>query len=142
MKRRENQLRLRRFRVDDLQRRLRTLEAIETDVVRKLADLEETVARERQRANETDLGRVAFPSFLKAMDSRRENLKATLKEIEREHAQTNAEHGVAAQELKSVEVAVEQDVRRAAETSSQKSRIRLGDLALARQLRKQALRQI
>jgi len=142
VKRRENQLRLRRFRVDELQRRLATLEGIAGDLVRKLADLEETVARERQRANDTDLGRVAFPSFLKAMDSRRENLKATLKEIERECAQTKAEFLVACQELKSVELATEQEARRAAEAPLEKSRIRLGDLALARQLRKQALRQI
>jgi predicted secreted protein len=142
MKRRENQLRLRRFRVDELQRRMGTLQAIEADLVRKLADLEETVARERQRANETDLGRLAFPSFLKAMDSRRENLKATLKEIERERAHTDVEHSGACQELKSVEIAAEQDARRAAEAPLQKSRIRLGDIALARQLRKQALRQI
>ena len=142
MKRRENQLRLRRFRVDDLQRRLGTLEAIEADVVRKLADLEETVARERQRANETDLGRLAFPSFLKAMDGRRENLKATLREIERERAQTGVEFSAACQELKSMELAAEQEMRRAAEAPLHKSRMRLGDLALARQLRKQALRQI
>lgn len=142
MKRRENQLRLRRFRVDDLQRRLGTLEAIEADVVRKLADLEETVARERQRANETDLGRLAFPSFLKAMDGRRENLKATLRDIERERAQTGLEFTAACHELKSAEIAIEQETRRAAELPLQKSRIRLGDLALARQLRKQALRQI
>jgi F0F1-type ATP synthase membrane subunit b/b' len=141
MKRRENQLRLRRFRVDELQRRTATLEAIEADLARKLADLEETVARERQRANETDLGRVAFPSFLKAMDSRRENLKATLREIERERAQTKADFAVACQELKAVELATEQEARRAAEAPLQRSRIRLGDLALARQLRKQALRQ-
>jgi len=142
MKRRENQLRLRRFRVDELQRRMGTLEAIEADLVRKLADLEESVARERQRANETDLGRLAFPSFLKAMDSRRENLKATLKEIERERAQTNAESVVACQELKSVELAAEQEARRAAEAPLERSRMRLGEIALARQLRKQALRQI
>jgi len=141
MKRRENQLRLRRFRVDELQRRMGTLEAIEADLVRKLADLEETVARERQRANDTDIGRLAFPSFLKAVDSRRENLKATLKEIERERAQTNTEFAIACQELKTVELAAEQEARRAAEAPLQKSRIRLGDIALARQLRKQALRQ-
>jgi F0F1-type ATP synthase membrane subunit b/b' len=142
MKRRENQLRLRRFRVDELQRRTGTLDAIEADLVRKLADLEETVARERQRANDTDLGRLAFPSFLKAVDSRRENLKATLNEIERERAQTRSEFAIACQELKSVELAAEQDARRAAEAPLQKSRVRLGDIALARQLRKQALRQI
>jgi hypothetical protein len=142
MKRRENQLRLRRFRVDELQRRTGTLDTIEADLARKLADLEETVARERQRANETDLGRLAFPSFLKAVEARRENLKATLKEIERERAQTTTEFAVACQELKSVELAAEQEARRAAEAPLQKSRIRLGEIALARQLRKQALRQI
>lgn len=142
MKRRENQLRLRRFRVDEIQRRMGTLEVIGTDLVRKLADLEDTVARERHRANETDLGRLAFPSFLKAMDSRRENLKATLQEIERERAQSKAEFVAACQELKSVELAAEQEARRAAEAPLEKSRIRLGEIALARQLRKQALRQI
>ena len=119
-----------------------TLETIEADLARKLADLEETVARERQRANETDLGRLAFPSFLKAMDSRRENLKATLKEIERELSQTKAEFAVASQELKSVELTAAQEARRAAEAPIEKSRMRLADIALARQLRKQALRQI
>jgi len=119
-----------------------TLEAIEAELVRKLSDLEDTVARERQRANETDLGRVAFPSFLKAMDARRENLKATLKEFERERSQTKAEFGIACQELKSVELTAEQEARRAAEAPIEKSRMRLGEIALARQLRKQALRQI
>lgn len=142
MKRRENQLRLRRFRVDEIQRRMGTLDAIEADLLRKLADLEETVARERQRANDTDLGRVAFPSFLRAMDSRRENLKATLKEIERERSQTETEFGVACQELKSIEFTAEQEARRALEAPIEKSRVRLGEIALARQLRKQALRQI
>lgn len=142
MKRRDNQLRLRRFRVDEIQRRMGTLETIEADLLRKLADLEETVARERQRANDTDLGRVAFPSFLRAMDSRRENLKATLKEIERERSQTEAEFGVACQELKSIEFTAEQEARRALEAPIEKSRMRLGEIALARQLRRQALRQI
>jgi flagellar FliJ protein len=142
MKRRDNQLRLKRFRLDELRRRLGTLEAIAADLVRKLADLEETVARERQRANETDLGRLAFPSFLKAMDSRRENLKATLNEIERERVQAKSECALADQELKSFEIAAEQEVRRAAELPLQRSGMRLGDIALARQLRKQALRQI
>ena len=142
MKRRDNQLRLRRVRLAELQRRLGPLDAIAADLVRKLADLEETIARERQRANETDLSRLAFPSFLKAMDSRRENLKATLNEIEREQTQAKTEFALAGQELKSFEIAAEQEARRAAELPLQRSRMRLGDIALARQLRKQALRQI
>ena len=62
MKRRDTLLRLRRFRVDELKRRMGTLDGMKADLERKLADLEDTVARERQRANATDTGRLAFPS--------------------------------------------------------------------------------
>jgi F0F1-type ATP synthase membrane subunit b/b' len=142
MKRRENLLRLRRFRAEELQRRAATLTAMQADIHRKLADLEESVARERQRANDSDIGRLAFPSFLRAIDSRRENLKATLNEIDREHAQAELELSHAAEDLRNLEMAAEQEVRRAAETPLRKGQMRLGDLALARQLRKQAFRQV
>ncbi|HEY3638519.1 MAG TPA: hypothetical protein VGK90_10245 [Rhizomicrobium sp.] len=142
MKRRENLLRLKRFRADELRRRTATLDTMSADVERKLADLEESVAREKQRANESDIGRLAFPSFLRAMDARRENLKATLKEIGRERTQAALDLDKAAEELKALELASEQETRRAAETQMRRSRMRLDELALSRQLRKQALRQI
>jgi len=142
MKRRENLLRLKRFRAEELKRRNVTLEAMRADVERKLRDLEEAVAREKQRANESDIGRLAFPSFLRAMDARRENLKATLKDIERERTQAALELDKASEELKSLELAAEQELRRATETQLRRSRLRLDELALSRQLRKQALRQI
>jgi F0F1-type ATP synthase membrane subunit b/b' len=134
MKRRENMLRLKRFRADEFKRRSATLEAMSLEVERKLTDLEEAVAREKQRANESDIGRLAFPSFLRAMDARRDNLKATLKDIGRERAQADLELGKAVEELKALELAAEQELRR--------SGLRLDELALGRQLRKQALRQI
>src|SRR6185295_3137902 len=87
MKRTNTLIRLRRFRVDDLKRRLATLDAMKADVERKLADLEDSVAREKQRAGDSDIGRLAFPSFLKSIEGRRENLRATAKDIERERAQ-------------------------------------------------------
>jgi flagellar protein FliJ len=142
MKRRENLLRLKRFRADELKRRSATLEAMAAEVERKLADLEEAVAREKQRANGSDLGRLAFPSFLRAMDARRENLKATLGDIGREQAQASLELEKAGEELKALELAAEQEVRRTAESRLRRSRMRLDELALSRQLRKQALRQI
>jgi F0F1-type ATP synthase membrane subunit b/b' len=142
MKRRENLLRLKRFRADELKRRNVTLEIMSTEVERKLTDLEESVAREKQRANESDIGRLAFPSFLRAMDARRENLKATLKDIGRERTQAILELDKASEELKALELAAEQEVRRAADAQLRRSRMRLDELALSRQLRKQALRQI
>jgi F0F1-type ATP synthase membrane subunit b/b' len=142
MKRRENLLRLKRFRAEELKRRNVTLETMSDEVERKLTDLEEAVAREKQRANETDIGRLAFPSFLRAMDARRENLRATLKDIGRERAQSVLELENAAEELKALELAAEQESRRATETQLRRGRPRVDELALSRQLRRQALRQI
>ena len=141
MKRRDTLMRLKRFRVDDLKRKMGTLDGLKADCEKKLADLEESVARERQRANDTDIGRLAFPSFLKSIDVRRENLRATLKEIERERAIVQGDLTAAYQDLKSLELATEQQAKRAAEVEARAGQWRLDELAILRHLRKHALRQ-
>ena len=140
MKRRDTLLRLKRFRVDDLKRRMATLDGMKADLERKLADLDDSVARERQRANDTDIGRLAFPSFLKSIEVRRENLRATLAELERERAQAQLELTAAFQDLKSLELAMEQQAKRAAEEEARRSQSRMDEMALVRHLRKHALR--
>ena len=140
MKRTDSLMRLKRFRVDDMKRRMGTLDGMKSDLERKLADLEDSVARERQRANDSDIGRLAFPSFLRSIDSRRDNLKATLKEIERERVQCQDELNAAFQDLKSLELAVDQQVKRAAEVEARRSQSRLDEMAIVRHLRKHAMR--
>jgi len=142
MKRRDTLLRLKRFRVDDLKRRVTTLEGMKSDLERKLSDLEESVARERQRANDTDIGRLAFPSFLRSINTRRDNLRATLGEIEREHSQAEGELTTAFQDLKTLELAMEQQAKRAAEMDAHRGQARMDEMALVRHLRKHALRQV
>jgi flagellar export protein FliJ len=140
MKRGDTLIRLRRFRVDEMKRRMSTLDGMKADAERKLADLEESVARERQRASDSDIGRLAFPSFLKSIEARRENLRATLKEIERERVTAQADLNVAFQDLKSLEFAAEQQAKRAAEIESRRAQSRLDEMALVRHLRKHAMR--
>lgn len=140
MKRRDSLMRLKRFRVDDLKRRMATLDGMKSDCERKLADLEESIAREKQRANDTDIGRLAFPSFLRSIDVRRENLRATLKEIERERAGVQIELTAAFQDLKSLELATEAQAKRAEEVEARRSQSRLDEIAIVRHLRKHALR--
>lgn len=142
MNRRDTLVRLKRFRVDDLKRRMATLDGMKADLERKLSDLEDSVARERQRANDSDIGRLAFPSFLRSIDSRRQNLRATLSELERERAQAQGELAGAFQDLKSLELAMEQQVKRTAELEARRGQSRLDEMALVRHLRKHALRQI
>jgi flagellar export protein FliJ len=117
-----------------------TLDGMKSDVERKLADLEDSVARERQRAGDTDIGRLAFPSFLRSIEIRREKLRETLKDIERERVLCQTDLASAFQDLKSLEFANEQQEKRLAEIEARRAQARLDEMALVRHLRKHALR--
>ena len=140
MKRGDALIRLRRFRVDELKRRMATLDGMKQDADRRLSDLEDSVVRERQRSGDSDIGRLAFPSFLRSIESRRENLRATLKEIERESVIAHAELNSAFQDLKGLEFAAELQAKRVAEVEARRAQSRLDDMELVRHLRKHALR--
>ena len=140
MNRTDTLLRLKRFRVDEMKRRIASIDAMKADLERKLTDLDDNVAREKQRAGDSDIGRLAFPSFLRSIEARRENLRTTLKEIEREYAAAHQDLTDAFQDLKSLEVATEQQAKRLSEMQARRAQARLDEIALVRHLRKHALR--
>jgi flagellar FliJ protein len=140
MNRTDTLLRLKRFRVDEMKRRIASIEAMKADLERKLTDLDDNVAREKQRAGDSDIGRLAFPSFLRSIEARRENLRTTLKEIEREQASAHNDLTDAFHDLKSLEIATEQQARRLAEMQARRAQARLDEMALVRHLRKHTLR--
>ena len=140
MNRTDTLLRLKRFRVDEMKRRIASIDAMKADLDRKLTDLDDNVTREKQRAGDSDIGRLAFPSFLRSIEARRENLRTTLTEIEREYAVAQAELAAAFQDFKSLEVAAEQQARRLAEIQARRAQVRLDEMALVRHLRKHSLR--
>ena len=140
MNRTDTLLRLKRFRVDEMKRRIAAIDAMKADLERKLTDLDDNVAREKQRAGDSDIGRLAFPSFLRSIETRRENLRTTLKEIEREYAAAQQDLTDAFQDLKSLEVATEQQAKRLAEMQSRRAQARMDEVALVRHLRKHTLR--
>ena len=140
MNRTDTLLRLKRFRVDETKRRMAAIDAMRADLERKLTDLDDNVAREKQRAGDSDIGRLAFPSFLRSIDARRENLRNTLKEIEREHATALIDLNNAFQDLKALEFANEQQAKRLAEIETRRAQTRMDEMALVRHLRKHSLR--
>ena len=141
MKRRDSLLRLKRFRVDELKRRLATLDEMKADLEKKLVDLDDSVVRERQRASDSDIGRLAFPSFLQSIDTRRKNILNTQQELERERSLQQDDLTAAFQDLKSFEIAEEERVRRATEAEAHAAQSRLDEIAMARHLRKHSARQ-
>jgi flagellar FliJ protein len=140
MNRTDTLLRLKRFRVDEMKRRISTIDAMRANLERQLTNLDEDVAREKQRANDSDIGRLAFPSFLRSVEARRENLRNTLKEIEREYESAQLDLNNAFQDLKALEFATEQQAKRLAEIEARRAQSRLDELALVRHLRKHTLR--
>ncbi|HKQ44286.1 MAG TPA: flagellar FliJ family protein [Rhizomicrobium sp.] len=140
MTRTDTLLRLKRFRVDEMKRRIAAIDAMKADLERKLTDLDDNVTREKLRASDSDIGRLAFPSFLRSIETRRENLRNTLKEIEREHAAALADLSTAFQDLKSLEIAAEQQAKRLSELQARRAQARLDEMALVRHLRKHTLR--
>jgi flagellar export protein FliJ len=140
MNRTDTLLRLKRFRVDEMKRRISTIDAMRVNLERQLTNLDEDVAREKQRANDSDIGRLAFPSFLRSVETRRENLRNTLKEIEREYESAQIDLNAAFQDLKALEFATEQQAKRLAEIEARRAQSRLDELALVRHLRKHTLR--
>ena len=141
MKRRGSLLRLKRFRVDELKRRLGTLDEMKADLEKKLTDLEDSVVCERQRASDSDIGRLAFPSFLQSIDVRRKNIRTTMADLERERAAQQDDLTAAFQDLKSFELAEEERLRRAAAAESHAQQSRIDEIAMVRHLRKHAARQ-
>jgi flagellar FliJ protein len=141
MKRRDTILRLKKFGVDELKRRLATLDEMKADLERKLTDLEDSVVRERARANDSDIGRLAFPSFLQSIEVRRKNIRATMQDLEKERVAVQDDLATAFQDLKSFELAEEERVRRATEAQSRAQQSRLDEMAIVRHLRKHSARQ-
>lgn len=140
MNRTDTLLRLKRFRVDEMKRRISAIDTMRANLERKLSDLDEDVAREKQRAGDSDIGRLAFPSFLRSIDTRRDNLRNTLKEIEREYTSAQLDLNNAFQDLKALEFATEQQAKRLAEVEARRAQSRLDEMALVRHLRKHTLR--
>jgi flagellar FliJ protein len=141
MKRRGSLLRLKRFRVDELKRRIATLDEMKADLDKKLTDLEDSVVRERQRASDSDIGRLAFPSFLQSIEVRRKNIRTTMSDLERERAAQQDDLAAAFQDLKSFELAEEERLRRASETEARAQQSRMDEIAMVRHLRKHGARQ-
>ena len=140
MNRTDTLMRLKRFRVDEIKRRLAAIDAMKADLDKKLSDLDDNVAREKQRAGDSDIGRLAFPSFLRSIESRRENLRNTLKEIEREQAGAQLDLANAFQDLKALEVATEQQQKRLEGLQARRAQNQMDEVALIRHLRKHNLR--
>ena len=136
MKSRESLIRLHRFKVDEIRRRLKLLDDMRADLAKKMSDLELMMQEEQRRAAHSDLGRLAYPSFARSVVQRRENIQRSIDEIEKQAASVTEELQAAYRELKKYEIAAENVAERDRVEVARQVQAELDDIAMSRHVRK------
>ena len=73
---RDSQLRLKRFQVDEKRRRVAQIEVMIAEFLRMAGDLDREISTEEQKAGIADVSHFAYPTYARAARTRRENLVA------------------------------------------------------------------
>jgi flagellar export protein FliJ len=112
MKSRETLARLRRFDVEEHQQKVADIEMMIADFKQMAADLERQIEVEQERAGVSDVNHYAYPTFAKAAIQRRENLLASIGDLEAKLVSAREDLAEAFEELKKVELIQERDAER------------------------------
>lgn len=133
MKSREGLVRLHRFRVEEIRKRLKSLDDMRGDLTKKMSDLETMVQEEQRRSVNSDLGRLAFPTFARSVQARRENIQRTIDEVEKQAATVSDELQGAYRELKKYEITVDADAQRDRVEYARQVQADIAEMAMERQ---------
>ena len=136
MKSRESLIRLHRFKVDEIRRRLKSLDEMRADLAKKMSDLELMMQEEQRRAAHSDLGRLAYPSFARSVVQRRENIQRSIDEVEKQASTVTEELQSAFRELKKYEIAADNVAERDRVEVARQVQAELDDIAMSRHVRK------
>lgn len=112
MKSRESLIRLRRFEVDERRQKVADIESMIADFRQMSSDLERQIEVEQERAGVSDVNHYAYPTFAKAAIQRRENLVASIEDLEAKLEKAREELAEAFEELKKVELMQERESER------------------------------
>lgn len=112
MKSRDALSRLKRFDVEEKQRKVAEIESLIGDFNQMANDLDRQIAIEQERAGVSDTNHYAYPTFAKAAIQRRDNLLASAADLEAKLASARDTLAEAVEELKRIELLEERDAER------------------------------
>jgi flagellar export protein FliJ len=104
MKSRETLVRLKKFQVDEKQRKVAQIETMIAEFDRMTGDLDREIRIEQDRAGIHDPAHFAYPTYAKAAIARRENLKRSIDELRIQLDDAKSALGEAFDDLKKVEL--------------------------------------
>jgi flagellar protein FliJ len=125
MKSRDTLIRLKKFQVDEKRRKVMQIEGMIAEFDRMATELEREIKTEQDRANIHDPAHFAYPTYAKAANQRRENLKNSADELRVQLNDAKEALAEAFEELKKVELLDERDQmrERAAEAAFEQSEL-------------------
>ena len=112
MKSRDALSRLKRFDVEEKQRKVAEIESLIGDFNQMANDLDRQIAIEQERAGVSDTNHYAYPTFAKAAIQRRDNLLASAADLEAKLASARETLAEVFEELKRIELLEERDAER------------------------------
>ncbi len=112
MKTRDAVSRLKRFEVEEKQRKVAEIETMIGDFSQMAQDLDRQIAIEQERAGVSDTNHYAYPTFAKAAIQRRDNLLASAADLEAKLSAARETLSEAFAELKKIELLEERDAER------------------------------
>lgn len=112
MKSRDAVSRLKRFEVEEKQRKVAEIEMMIGDFGQMAQDLDRQIAIEQERAGVSDTNHYAYPTFAKAAIQRRDNLLASAADLEAKLSAARETLTEAFAELKKIELLEERDAER------------------------------
>jgi flagellar protein FliJ len=112
MKTRDAVSRLKRFEVEEKQRKVAEIETMIGDFSQMAQDLDRQIAIEQERAGVSDTNHYAYPTFAKAAIQRRDNLLASAADLEAKLSAARATLTEAFEDLKKIELLEERDAER------------------------------
>ena len=118
MKSRETLIRLKKFQVDEKQRKVAQIETMIAEFERMAGDLEREIRVEQDRAGIHDPAHFAYPTYAKAAIGRRENLKRSADELRGQLEGVKGGLDDALDELKKAELLDERDQMRDSEAEN------------------------
>jgi len=130
MKSRETLIRLRRFDVDEHRQKVTDIEMMVEDFKQMAVDLERQIEVEQERAGISDVNHYAYPTFAKAAIQRRENLMASISDLESKLDLAREDLAVAFEELKKIELIQERDTERSRVLVAAREQSELDEIAL------------
>jgi len=131
MRSRESLIRLRRFEVDEKRQKVADIEVMIQDFNQMVVDLDRQIEAEQERAGVSDVNHYAYPTFAKAAIQRRDNLRASIEDLEAKLERARDDLAEAFEDLKKVELINEREnerVRAEQAKSEQQELDRMGQL--------------